>query len=272
MTDFDHTFLDSQHNVSEANARAFGEMAAAGIVTGVASGRSRESTLSCLSPACRSAMRYNGFPGVYLNGGVVYGKNGEVLSCMEITVAAQRLLLDKLREMGILKNVLGYTPDRILCIEKNDFTRKSCLVYKEPDPEEVPFEEFAATRFVKMVACGTVESTDEARPILEEAIKGQLRCVRPLDWNLEFVNPSVSKASGAKLLLNHLNMTPRHLLAIGDGENDIQLLRLAGVSVAVANACIAAKDAADFTTVSNDESAFRAVGQLLLNARRRGGG
>lgn len=271
LTDFDHTFLDQQHNVSAANAKAFGEAAATGIVTAVASGRSREGTLSCLSPACRSAMGYNGFPGVFLNGGVVYGKVGEVLACMEIAVAAQKLLLEKMKGMGILKNILGYSTDRVFCIEQNGFTMQSCLVYKEPEPEVVPIQEFTAKRFVKLVACGTVASTDEARPILEELVSGKLRCVRPLDWNLEFVNPSVSKAVGAKLLLNYLNMTPRHLLAMGDGENDIQLLRLAGVSVAVANACTAAKDAADFTTVSNDKSAFHAVAQLLLNARRRAG-
>lgn len=269
LTDFDYTFLDSEHNVSDANAKAFGEIEAAGIVTAIASGRSRQGTLSCFSSACRNTMRYNGFPGIFLNGGVVYGKNGKLLLCTEISATSQKQLLDKMRELGILRNALGYTADRVVCMERNEFTNKNCLEYKEPKPEELPFEQFAATRFVKLVACGTVESTDKVRPVLEQALTGQLRCVRPLDWNLEFVNPSVSKAVGAKVLLGHLNMTPRQLLAMGDGENDIQMLRLAGVSVAVANACAPAKEAADYTTVSNDESAYSAVAQHVLCARHR---
>ena len=272
LTDFDYTFLDSEHNISEANAKAFGEVASAGILPALASGRSREGTLSCLSPKARELMKYNGFPGVFLNGGVVYGKTGEVLSHTDIPIASQRLLMEKMKEMGILGNILGYTSDRIFCIEKNKLTRKSCTVYKEPEPEELSCEEFASTRFVKLVACGTVESTDEARPVLEKTLGGHLRCVRPLDWNLEFINPTVSKAVGTKVLLAHLNMTPRQLLAIGDGENDVQMLRLAGVSVAVANACAAARDAADYTTVSNDECAFRAIADLVLKARQLGGG
>ncbi|CDJ61159.1 haloacid dehalogenase-like hydrolase domain-containing protein, putative [Eimeria maxima] len=269
LSDFDYTFLDSNHNVSEANAAAFGEVAAAGVIAAIASGRSRGGTLSCLSPAYKELMKYNGFPGVFLNGGVVYGQDGKILSCTEIPLPAQAVLLDKMKEMGILQNILGYTADRVLCIERNDKTDKSHVVYKEPAPEVLSYEEFAATRFVKLVACGTPESTDKARPILEKAVGQQLRCVRPLDWNLEFINPNVSKAVGAQVLLTHLNLTPSQLLAMGDGENDIQVLGLAGVSVAVANACPAAKDAAKYTTVSNDENAFRVVADLLLKAREK---
>ncbi|CDJ48932.1 haloacid dehalogenase-like hydrolase domain-containing protein, putative [Eimeria brunetti] len=269
LSDFDYTFLDSDHNVSEANAAAFGEVVAAGVIAAIASGRSRQGTLSCLTPAHRELMKYNGFPGVFLNGGVVYGQDGKLLSCTEIPLSSQAVLLDKLKEMGTLKNILGYTADRIFCIEVNDYTNKSHIVYKEPAPIVVSLEEFATMRFVKLVVCGTLESTDEARPVLEKAVGEHLRCVRPLNWNLEFINPSVSKAVGAQVLLTQLNMTPSELLAMGDGENDIQVLGLAEFSVAVANACPAAKGAAKYTTVSNNESAFRVVADLVLKARRK---
>lgn len=268
LTDVDGTLLDSNHNMPEENAKAFGDYAAAGIIAAVASGRSQASTLSCLTPALQSTMRYNGCPGVFLNGGVVIGKNGEILSCSEISVNAQRKLLDAMKDENILKNILGYTRDRICCIEKNAFTTKSCVVYKEPEPEVITYEQFITTRFVKLVACGTVESTDKIRPVLQNAVGSDLRCVRPLDWNLEFINPSTSKAIGAKMLLTNLNLTPRNMLSIGDGENDTCLLKLAGVSVAVANACPQAKEAASYTTVTNDDCAFSVVAKHVLNARR----
>ncbi|CDJ66503.1 haloacid dehalogenase-like hydrolase domain-containing protein, putative [Eimeria necatrix] len=267
LTDFDYTFLDSDHNASEANAAAFGKTAAAGIITAIASGRSRDGTLSCLSETCKGLMKYSGYPGIFLNGSVVYGRNGDILSCTEIPLPGQHLLLEKMKEMGVLNNILGYTPDKVLCIERNQYTDKSYVVYKEPAPEVLPYEEFASTRFVKLVACGTVESTNEARPVLEKAVGDHLRCVRPLDWNLEFINPSVSKAVGAKVLLEHLGVDASDVLAMGDGENDIQVLKLAGVSVAVANACPAAKAAAKYTTVSNNESAFQVVADLVLSAQ-----
>lgn len=267
LTDFDGTFLDSKHNISKANAKAFGDLVNAGVIAAVASGRSRIGTLASMSPELRTAMKYDGYPGIFLNGGVVYGKNGEVLSCTVVPASAQKLLLDKMEELGILNNILGYTADRVLCIEKNPYTMKSYAVYKEPEPDKISLEEFMTTGFVKLVVCGTIESTDRVRPILEPQLQEYLRCVRPLDWNIEFVNRSVSKAVGAKLLLSHLEISPPEVLAMGDGENDIQLLRLAGVSVSVANACDSAKTAADYCTVCNDDCAFHAVAQHVLSAR-----
>ena len=44
--------------------------------------------------------------------------------------------------------------------------------------------------------------------------------------------------------------------AVGDYNNDIGMLRTAGVGIAVANACPEAKAAADRITVSNEESAI----------------
>ncbi len=42
--------------------------------------------------------------------------------------------------------------------------------------------------------------------------------------------PGASKGSGLSWLLNHLNIDPCHVMALGDGENDVEMLQLAGVS------------------------------------------
>ncbi len=43
---------------------------------------------------------------------------------------------------------------------------------------------------------------------------------------------------------------------MGDGENDTELLKLAGTSVAMGNASQALKDVADFVVASNDEGGW----------------
>ena len=48
-------------------------------------------------------------------------------------------------------------------------------------------------------------------------------------------------------------------VAVGDYDNDVTMLRAAGVGVAVANASPAARAAADRLTVSNNESALARV-------------
>ncbi|HAL19080.1 MAG TPA: hypothetical protein DCO86_05630 [Spirochaetaceae bacterium] len=64
------------------------------------------------------------------------------------------------------------------------------------------------------------------------------------------------KNNGLAILANHLGVDMKDTLAIGDYDNDAAMIRNAGVGVAMANASMAAKAAADFITLSNDEDGF----------------
>jgi hydroxymethylpyrimidine pyrophosphatase-like HAD family hydrolase len=63
---------------------------------------------------------------------------------------------------------------------------------------------------------------------------------------VEVVPKGVSKAAALRELLPKLGLGPEQLLAIGDGSNDVSMLSLAGIGVAVRNASDDAKQAADF--------------------------
>jgi Cof subfamily protein (haloacid dehalogenase superfamily) len=52
----------------------------------------------------------------------------------------------------------------------------------------------------------------------------------------EFSHPEVHKGSGLAWLARHLGVPPTEVLAIGDDWNDLEMLRYAGLGVAVANA------------------------------------
>ena len=53
-----------------------------------------------------------------------------------------------------------------------------------------------------------------------------------------------------------LGIDPKKIVAVGDYDNDVDMIKKAGVGIAVANACKAAKEAADIITVSNEERAI----------------
>ncbi len=58
------------------------------------------------------------------------------------------------------------------------------------------------------------------------------------------------------------------LLALGDGENDIEMLQLAAVSAAMGNAGPKVKAAADYVMVSNDEDGVaQAIQRFVLEPR-----
>ena len=75
----------------------------------------------------------------------------------------------------------------------------------------------------------------------------------------EILPKGISKATALEKLVELLNLDIRRTIAIGDYDNDVAMIRKAGLGVAVANASPAAKEAADYMTVSNLEHAVAAL-------------
>lgn len=80
----------------------------------------------------------------------------------------------------------------------------------------------------------------------------QLNIVRSSDILIEIMNKDVSKANGIEVLLRHLNMIPAQAIAFGDNYNDLDMLELAGVGVAMNNAPDDVKKTASAVTDDNN--------------------
>ncbi len=87
----------------------------------------------------------------------------------------------------------------------------------------------------------------------------QCDCIRSEYTFLDLMPKNISKGGALQILADHLKIDRQHTLAIGDYDNDVSMIKLAGVGVAVANASPNAKAAADWITVSNNEHAIAKV-------------
>ncbi len=70
---------------------------------------------------------------------------------------------------------------------------------------------------------------------------------------LDLNAPGVSKASGLEHVVGELGLDASDVLALGDGRNDIEMLRWAGRGVAMGQAVDVVRDAADAVTDDVDE-------------------
>ena len=70
---------------------------------------------------------------------------------------------------------------------------------------------------------------------------------------LAVMNPACSKASGVALLAQHLGISMEEVMAIGDNNNDLEMLQAVGWSVAMGQAPEAIKAVANAVTTSNAE-------------------
>jgi phosphoglycolate phosphatase (TIGR01487 family) len=76
-----------------------------------------------------------------------------------------------------------------------------------------------------------------------------------LNKNSAMVLPAgVDKGTGVAAVLESMGVSPKEAVAIGDGENDEDLFRVAGFRVAVANAVPELKRCADMVTVAENGS------------------
>ena len=75
----------------------------------------------------------------------------------------------------------------------------------------------------------------------------------------EILPKGSSKGAVLPRLAEHLGIDMRRTITFGDYNNDISMLKAAGLGVAVANATTEAKAAADLVTVSNEEHAIAKV-------------
>lgn len=76
---------------------------------------------------------------------------------------------------------------------------------------------------------------------------------------LEFASRNGGKGVGLRKVAELYGVPIEKTIAIGDSQNDISMLKAAGLGVAVGNARDDVKAAADYVTVTNDEGAVKAV-------------
>lgn len=87
-------------------------------------------------------------------------------------------------------------------------------------------------------------------------------------WNrfgVDIVPKTGGKAAGIQRMLEHFGIRAEEIAAFGDGENDIEMLRYAGLGIAMGNAEQAVKEAADYVTDAIDsDGVARALAHFSL--------
>ena len=97
----------------------------------------------------------------------------------------------------------------------------------------------------------SVEDRDAARAEIQD-IPG-IEITGALPMNLEINAEGVNKGKAMIELGKVLGIPKEEIMAFGDGDNDLKMLKEVGVGVAMENAIEPVKEAADYITLTNDE-------------------
>ena len=82
----------------------------------------------------------------------------------------------------------------------------------------------------------------------------------------EAMPKGTTKATALKQLAQHLEIEPQEIMALGDANNDIEMIQFAGLGVAMGNSSNHVKKLANYVTDTNDANGVStAIEKFILN-------
>jgi Cof subfamily protein (haloacid dehalogenase superfamily) len=137
----------------------------------------------------------------------------------------------------------------------NTKVRPELKSFDEMFAEENP----AQLNMHKIMCMGEKENIDLMHEFLNENYSAQLNFYRSKDTYLEISSSKSSKAVAVKFLHEKIGLSSKEIIAIGDSYNDYDMLKLAGLGIAMGNSVELIKEAADDITLPNYEDGLAAA-------------
>ena len=116
------------------------------------------------------------------------------------------------------------------------------------------FPEYINFPCTKCLISGEPEAVEAAEKELKKHYNSLLNIFRSEPFFLEIMPKGIDKAHSLLKLLSSLGLTAEQMICCGDGFNDISMIEVAGLGVAMENAQDLVKEAADYVTKSNDDN------------------
>lgn len=266
--DLDGTLLDSQKRLSQRNEEALNECIRRGIEIVPCTGRIWNGIPDFI----------RNIPGIHyaitINGAVVEDViNHRVLRERKMTVKQGLEILELAKNFETMYDVYvdgqGYGEARFMDhMERygvnpgiRDMVRRTRMIV--PDMIEKVKELGKPVEKINYFF-NDLEERARAKAALEA--RGDVFISSSFRNNLEINLNGATKGDGICCLAEHLGLKPEETMGFGDGENDITMMKMAGIGVAMANGEDSVKEAADYVTDINDaDGVALAIEKFVLN-------
>ncbi len=225
--DLDGTVLGPGTEIAPDVRLALAQAETAGWTIVLASGRMLRSV-----QGVQSRLGVQG-PIIAYNGGLVALPDGRVLH-HPIPVAAAQRVADVCARHGFFLQT--YQDDRLYVPWEDaraDAYSRLAGVPPTVDPDRVFHPRVAPT---KLLVIEPAQRQPEVRAAIAPLAPGELELANSYPHYLEITAAGIDKGTALAELCALLGTQPAEVLAVGDGENDLPMLNLAGLGVAVANA------------------------------------
>ncbi len=267
--DLDGTLLNDQKKICKKNVENLQKAKERGVKIVLCSGRSADGMQRELK---QLGLKEKGQYAVALNGGVIFETTGTFLkkNLMKAESIKELILLG--RSMLEEVNIQLYTGDRVYVERWNETTD----FYEEATgshPQLVENLMDYAEKAVKMVffSRGSIDKSLKKIRTLKDRVVCQIpagtQSVISAPYLLEFFDEKVDKGRAIQELAEYLGMNAGQIICVGDQENDLPMLRYAGIGAVMNNGAPEVKAEADYITeIDNNEGGVAEVVERFILA------
>lgn len=254
--DLDGTLTNHDKVVTPKTREALLKAESLGAVIILASGRPTygiEPVAECLELNKRGGyiLSYNG-------GNIVNAKTGEKLFSQFLPDAVLPILYRYAKEHH--HALLGYVGNEIITEMPDDqYVKEESRINKMNIRQVDNLLEALEPHPTKLLMTGDPKDMLQAENDLVAELGEKMDIFRSAPFFLELVPKGIDKAQSLLRLLSQIKLTPADMIAFGDGYNDLSMLKLAGMGVAMENAAPEVRADADYVTLSNEEDGVAAA-------------
>ena len=260
FTDIDDTLVNTDKSLSRENLLALERFLDMDNIISISTGRALEGAawlMKDLDLYGRKNMLITSY-----NGGLIFDTHSEeVLLKKTVPIDLMYRAFDLAREYGI--HIQAYTDSAVVSETDNHHLRKYLSIQKLDAVFTDDIRSFSMEPSVKLLCLDYDEPSriTQFRRLFESAFAGKLNCFNSNPYLLEIVPPGVDKGAALRFIAEHYQIPIRSTISAGDAENDLPMIRAAGIGCAVSNANDSLKAEADYVTEHDNNHA--AVAEIL---------
>lgn len=259
--DLDGTLLNDQKIITEKTKAALMAAQEKGIRLALASARP--------SPGLfreRDTLGMQNFGGVLMsyNGGrIVDGETGKVLFETSMDLEETKQVLRQLESLPVTPILDDGA--KFYVTSKDGFkVDYECRNNNMTCVEVGNLADFLTFAPIKILMSVQPEELVNVQAKIAGFLPESLTVVQTAAFYLEVIPKVINKGQGIRDICGVLGLDPAEVIAFGDAENDIPMLRAAGMGVAMGNAQDAVKAAADMATLSNNDDGIADALEKLI--------
>jgi len=248
-SDVDGTLIDKNNKIPEANKEAIKYFQENGGKFMIATGRIPEAVVPILDGVTLD------FPCICHNGCSLYDFEKKCyIDTIELSKEAAPTI-DEVLEKSPVSGVEIMTTEGIYVLKQNSATDRH-ISFEKITARYVDRIEEIKPMWLKILFGQEEKETDALYQAMENSkFKKDYLLVRTHHYYYEIFNKSAGKGNMLKKMCTEYGIKREQLAVIGDNENDISMLEIAGISAAAGNGAKRVKDMADFVVEDAEDGA-----------------